>query len=326
MKKGLYKDYKPDLIQMSLFPKISGNKINGLGEKERRNPDYVYWGNDPDDIQHGELQKWFFTVDPGLKEYDKIREERSEILKQPLENINNTKNNLNKTKVDAFYSKSIKNSIFDKVGVTKFKSIWCFKGVKVFFKNIVILGFKHNYENIKLAPLPEGGLEVMRQYKRAAYGAKYFSNWLRKNGWDAEPLTGPMSGKITMIPPAIEAGFGELGKHGSIINPEFGSNFRLSAVLTDCPLQYTQKKKYEIDEFCLNCKVCENECPPDAISKEKKTVRGDKKWYVDFDKCLPFFNEHQGCGICIAVCPWSKPGVGFNLANKLLKRKKRNTY
>ena len=57
----------------------------------------------------------------------------------------------------------------------------------------------------------------MRQYKRAAYGAKFIANWLHDQGWEAEPLTGPMSGKITMIPAALQAGFGELGKHGSII-------------------------------------------------------------------------------------------------------------
>ena len=57
-----------------------------------------------------------------------------------------------------------------------------------------------------------------------------------------------------------------------------------------------------------------------AIASDKQLVRGDVKWYVDFDKCLPFFNEHQGCAVCIAVCPWSRPGVGLNLANKLERR------
>ena len=28
-----------------------------------------------------------------------------------------------------------------------------------------------------------------------------------------------------------------------------------------------------------------------------------KKWYVDFDKCIPYFAETSGCAICIAVCP-----------------------
>jgi len=41
---------------------------------------------------------------------------------------------------------------------------------------------------------------------------------------------------------------------------------------------------------------------------------------VDFDRCLPYFNEHGGCGICVAVCPWSRPGVATRLVEKLARR------
>jgi epoxyqueuosine reductase QueG len=139
-------------------------------------------------------------------------------------------------------------------------------------------------------------------------------------GWDAEPLTGPMTSKVMMIPPAIASGFGELGKHGSLINAEFGSSFRLSAVLTDAPLAPTPRRSFEVDSFCTNCRICQDACPPEAIASTKQMVRGVEKWYVDFDKCLPYFNQTHGCGICIAACPWSRPGVGFNLAAKLARR------
>jgi epoxyqueuosine reductase QueG len=49
-----------------------------------------------------------------------------------------------------------------------------------------------------------------------------------------------------------------------------------------------------------------------------------RKWYVDFDKCLPFFNENKGCGICIAVCPWSRPGVADTLVQKMARRRARS--
>ena len=54
---------------------------------------------------------------------------------------------------------------------------------------------------------------------------------------------------------------------------------------------------------------------------KKKTVRGEKKWYVDFDKCLPFFNETAGCGIGITVCPFSRPDVRPNLISKLQRKR-----
>jgi epoxyqueuosine reductase QueG len=132
-----------------------------------------------------------------------------------------------------------------------------------------------------------------------------------------------MTGKILMIPPALECGFGELGKHGSLINPEFGSAFRLGAVLTDAPFALTDQRSFGVDGFCASCHVCEDACPPFAIGPEKQRVRGVDRWYVDFDACIPFFAESSGCAICIAVCPWSRPGVGLNLAAKLARRAER---
>jgi epoxyqueuosine reductase len=53
-------------------------------------------------------------------------------------------------------------------------------------------------------------------------------------------------------------------------------------------------------------------------------VRGERRWYVDFDKCLPYFNEAMSCAICLAVCPFSRPGVGDNLVMKLATRRSRD--
>ncbi len=48
-------------------------------------------------------------------------------------------------------------------------------------------------------------------------------------------------------------------------------------------------------ENCVNCKICLNNCPENAISEEEKIYTSDS------EKCI-------GCGICEAVCPkqcWS---------------------
>ena len=118
----------------------------------------------------------------------------------------------------------------------------------------------------------------------------------------------------------MACGFGELGKHGSLINPEHGSSFRLPAVLTDAPLAPTLPRAFGVDAFCASCRVREHPCPPEAIAPVKQMVRGTLKWYGDFERCLPLFNQTHGCAICIAVCPWSRPGVGLNLAAKLARR------
>jgi epoxyqueuosine reductase QueG len=116
---------------------------------------------------------------------------------------------------------------------------------------------------------------------------------------------------------------GELGKHGSIINRKFGSNFRLAAVSTEIPLVLTENDMFGADEFCVNCRVCTDACPPDAIKDTKQLVRGETKWYVDFDKCIPYFAERLGCALCMVVCPWSRPGVAENLLTKLARRREK---
>lgn len=315
--------FEPDPAQMALYPKVSGNTVNGLGETQHRRPTYVYWGNDPEDVAHGAVQRWFYTVDPGLDGYAVERQRRAEILNAPLLPIADHSCAVSALDFERFSDRSVQAGHFDKIGVADFDPAWAFEGVEIDYSTVLVMGFHHDFEAIRKAPDPEGGLEVMRQYRRAAHGAKHVANWLRSQGWDAEPLTGPMSGKLTMIPAALACGFGELGKHGSLITPEFGASFRLSAVLTNSPLPRTAPATHGIDDFCMNCRICEDACPPEAIASEKQLVRGEVKWYVDFDKCLPFFNEHQGCAICIAVCPWSRPGVGVNLADKLERRRVR---
>ena len=52
-------------------------------------------------------------------------------------------------------------------------------------------------------------------------------------------------------------------------------------------------------------------------------VRGEEKWYVDFDRCIPYFAETKGCAICIARCPWSRPGIADNLLVKMARRRER---
>lgn len=88
-------------------------------------------------------------------------------------------------------------------------------------------------------------------------------------------------------------------------------------------LAVTPPRAFGVDDFCSRCRVCENACPPEAIAPDKQLVRGVEKWYLNFDRCLPFFNQHHGCAICIAICPWSRPGAGLNLADKMARRRAR---
>ena len=149
--------------------------------------------------------------------------------------------------------------------------------------------------------------------------SRRLANYILKRGYYAKAYPGPYASALNMIPAAIDAGLGELGKHGSMINREYGSSFRLSAVTTDMPLVADRPDEFGADDYCTRCEACVRACPPDAIFNTKQVVRGVEKWYVDFDKCIPYFGETFGCGICIARCPFSRPGNAERLIERMNK-------
>ncbi len=323
--KSPYRPFTPNPEQVALIPRISGNTVNGMGEKTFRRASPVYW-HDPDSIEHGELQKWFYTQDPDNPAIEKARSAREKILEIEVPPV--TGDPLQQSAGDwsgdlSTFSKSLEMELF---GIAALRPEWMFEGVSLPYEWVIMIGVAHDYDQIMKAPEAPAGAEVVRQYGRAAKSAKDIATWIRQRGWDAAVLAGPMAGPLLMIPPALECGFGELGRHGSIINKEYGSSFRLAAVLTNVPLVPTPKVSYGVDDFCSRCQVCANACPPDAILPEKVPVRGTEKWYVDFDKCIPFFNENFGCGICIAVCPWSIPGRGPRIIEQLIRRSQRQDH
>ena len=177
---------------------------------------------------------------------------------------------------------------------------------------MIMLAVAHNYERLKHVPSDktngEGLADVGDQYARGTRSSFALANWIRSQGYNARAFPGPSADALLLIPPAIASGLGELGKHGSLISRRFGSGVRLAGVTTDMPLVATTlPDRFGADEFCKNCQVCTRACPPGAISEQKQMVRGVERWYVNFDKCIPYFAEAAGCAICIADCPWTRP-------------------
>ncbi|MEJ8566177.1 4Fe-4S dicluster domain-containing protein [Elongatibacter sediminis] len=322
MPKSPYRPHVPHPDQVACIPDVSGNTINGLGETEFRRARPVYW-RDPDTIPHGELQKWFYLNDPDNPAIGAARADRQKVLDLPYAEVSGEPQQQSAedwTRQLTEYAGSLDLELF---GIARLQPEWTFEGVELDYDWVIVIGVAHDYEEISRAPEPEAGGEVVRQYGRAAKATKDITNWIRERGWDAHPQAGPMASELLLIPPALAAGFGELGRHGSIINRDYGSSFRLAAVLTSIPLIPTPEAHYGVDDFCSRCQVCSNACPPEAIGPEKVPVRGTEKWYVDFDKCILFFNETFGCGICIAVCPWSIPGRGPRIIEQLARRAER---
>ncbi len=313
--------WTPSPEQAAVWPETSGNSINGLGEAAFGPPRPVFWRDDGHSIEHTGVLRFFYDRyrdNENIREARKYRQRAAEYADSPVAPKRSPE------PADG-WSAAVKRAALeagaDDAGICEFRDSWTYTDrPSPVGRWVVVMAFAHEYERLNSAPHEDAYIEVMAQYGRAGIAAKRLANWIRERGFPAEAKTGPMTEDVLMIPAAIEAGLGELGKHGSMIHRRFGANFRLSMVTTDLPLAPDAPDVFGADLFCGSCQVCTRACPPDAIAPEKQTVRGTKKWYVDFDKCLPYFVENETCGICLAVCPWSRPGVADNLVTKMARR------
>lgn len=320
-------DYKPLKIFTDAFPEISGNAVNGLGETAVRRPSPFFW-HPPDRQTHGALQKavtdyhrrsaamraYFSPRPPGGRGPKPVPKAPTPVEKSAPE-----------------WTESVKayarDHEADLVGVTGMDPLYIYEGYELNDPWVIILGVSMPYEEIAQAPAsfenPTAGVVVAREYNRAARASRALANYILEQGYHAKAWPGPYASALSMMPAAIDAGVGRLGKHGSLINRRYGSSFRLAAVTTDMPLCADAPDDFGSEDFCKSCQICVNACPPGAIENDKRMVRGVEKWYVDFDKCIPYFGETLACGICLAACPWSRPGAAPKLAEKMLKRRAR---
>jgi epoxyqueuosine reductase len=316
--------WTPPPGERDTWPATSGNAVNGLGETSVRRATPIFWHR-PEREAFGAYQMKVvgrFNSVPLFADAYANGDRGPRKLAPPAATRPAGEPHEWSERLRAF---ALANEA-DDVGIVRLDPAWIFEGYDVpTHPHVVLFAVVMNHANLLQAPAtadkPMGAYEVAVQYNRGARVAANVAQWIRAQGYEATPHQGPWAGALSMVPAAIAAGFGELGKHGSIIHRTFGSSFRLAAVTTDMPLEPDVPDVFGADDFCASCQICTDACPPDAIFRAKQTVRGETKWFVDFDKCIPYFNETFGCGICIAVCPWSTPGRAPRLAAKWTERR-----
>lgn len=318
-------DYAPLPKFLDAFPDVSGNDINGRGETKPRLASPFFW--------HPHSKQSFGELQDAVLEHHRlsagVRATYSPKAPRGPKAVEQVPQKIEKDAAGwtADIKKFALENEADMVGIVPLKPEYVYEGYEINEPWIVMIGVAMDHERLNSAPdsldEPTSAVEVGEQYNRAARVSRNLTNYIMEQGHYAKAYAGPYASALLMIPPAIAAGFGELGKHGSLINRQYGSSFRLSAIATEMPLLADAPDIFGADDFCASCQVCTKACPPGAISETKQTVRGVEKWYVDFDKCIPYFGEALGCGICIGRCPWSRPGTAPRLAEKMLARRAR---
>jgi epoxyqueuosine reductase len=312
--------YRPKAETLALL-KVSGNPINGLGETTPRRPSPFFW-HPPDRQPYGELQnaaRQSSRKCPGAAPAFLAAYNHPELIP-----VSGARADASAAEFSSEVTAFALSHEADDIGIAPMDPLYVFEGYSIDDPWVIVLAFAHNYERLKQVPSDEtngvGVTDVGEQYARGTRASYALANWIRSQGYHASAFPGPMADALLLIPPALASGLGELGKHGSMISRRFGSGVRLAGVTTDMPLVATAPDRFGADEFCMSCQICTRECPPDAIAEDKQMVRGVERWYVDFDKCIPYFAETAACGICIAVCPWTRPDVRPKLLATMARR------
>lgn len=228
----------------------------------------------------------------------------------------------------------------DEVGVAGLNPAWVYshagRGPKEWGSPIennhnyaIAFTLEMDYGHVEKSPYLTITEETARQYMHGALISIKLADYIRSLGYPARAHIAGSNYQIMLPPVAYDAGLGELGRHGYLISPKYGSRVRLGAVTTDLPLIADKPIAFGVQDFCEKCKKCAVNCPSNAIPYgDRTTVRGIEKWQLDMEACLMAWRAlGSDCGLCMKSCPFSHPPafvhdiVRLGIKNSPLARK-----
>lgn len=198
----------------------------------------------------------------------------------------------------------------DIVGICEIEPTDIYRGRQIDQRFAIALGKRMRFREFAEVPSDRSAIECVRIYHALGEVVIALADYIRSLGW-ACSIEHPIGdSNLLHIPIGLKAGFGELGRHGSIIHPELGPLFRMGSVATSIPLATDQPIDAGIADFCDKCNACRIYCPADAIPDQRspeagKDHLGNDRYKVDTGKCFPYFNKHKYCSICLPVCVYN---------------------
>lgn len=108
------------------------------------------------------------------------------------------------------------------------------------------------------------------------------------------------------------SGMGWIGKCALLVTEKYGSAIRLTSILTEYEIEGGVPIK---SSNCSSCEECVRSCPGKAPNGKEWSMGKKREEFFDPDACrgsarklaLERTGIHETfCGICIAVCPWTK--------------------
>jgi ferredoxin len=209
----------------------------------------------------------------------------------------------------------------DECGIAPIEASDIYKGREIEEKYAIVVAQRMLWREFQVVPSDDSAIECLRIYFALGEVVIALAEFVRSLGYACKVEHPIGDSDVMHIPLALKAGFGELGRHGSIIHPKMGPLFRLGCVITSLELSTDKPIDAGIAKFCDNCKACRIYCPANAIPDERnpaagKDHLGNDRYQVDTGKCFPYFAKHKYCSACLPVCvynhkEWAKDFEGF---------------
>ena len=220
------------------------------------------------------------------------------------------------------------------VGITTIEPDWCYNydlrgsesrdtyEVPKHWEYVIAFGIPHQWEQVNSNPNSGTSLDA---YSRSTIAARRLETFIKSLGYPARRHS-PMDGyDLIAVPYLVKAGLGEQGRHGIVITPETGSNFRAAFVTTNLEMEIDQPIEFGVKEFCEHCQICAEICPSGSIStaesNEDMHTRGYRHWEINQTSCYNFWMQSMGgmgCRLCLIACPYSRKNNWVHgLARKL---------
>lgn len=209
----------------------------------------------------------------------------------------------------------------DEVGIACIEPSDIYKGRHVTEPFAIVVGQKMLWREFQQVPNERSAIECLRVYFTLGEVVIALAQEIRKLGYACTVEHPIGDSDVLHVPLALKAGFGELGRHGSIIHPTMGPLFRLGSVITNMPLATDSPIDAGIAKFCDTCKACRIYCPADAVPDERspeagKDHLGNDRYMIDTGRCFPYFATDNYCSACLVVCvynhkEWARDFEGF---------------
>jgi reductive dehalogenase len=180
------------------------------------------------------------------------------------------------------------------------------QAIEVDHKYAVVFATEMSFELVGTAPHTPTTIASMSNYAEGAFIATQLAAYIANLGYSAT-ANHLRHYDALLVPLAVDAGLGEVGRLGYLMTKEYGPRVRLCAVTTDLPLVPDRPVDIGVADFCSICKKCASCCPSSSIPLDDRAeVNGTLRWKLNAETCFDYWGKvGTDCNVCMRVCPWS---------------------